>query len=183
MPSFMGNPVTQRGGSGAGRGDDPHGVTMPKWQTDQHAVAHADGFIGPRIGEVYGDGRKSGQAGRAPTLQGGQQISPASQPLGHNYNGNMGTADRMAHLDNVLPGSDVRMLQHRATGNIVEQWKGHQGTPSVNVFGTTASGSAMRPHDDVNMTPRGGAIDTSSDDYTDISDVVRSTQTYKQGRK
>lgn len=28
MPSFMGNRVTQRGGAGAGRGDDAHGVTQ-----------------------------------------------------------------------------------------------------------------------------------------------------------
>lgn len=183
MTTFNGQRVTQRGGAGAGRGDDAHGVTTSQWQRDQHAIAHADGFIGPRIGEVYGDSREQGAGGMAPTVTGGYQNSPASGFISHNSNGNMGTGDRMAHLDNVLPTTaNTRMFQHKATGNIVESWEDHTGTQRVNTYGTSASGRSMQPGNDSNMSTGGSGIDTSSDDYTDITDTVRGTQSYKEGR-
>lgn len=171
-----------RGGAGAGRGDNPH----PQWQQDQASLAHADGFIGPRIGETYGDGRYAGQEGyMAPTLKGGVQRSPASGFVNHgNSSNSAGTADRMAHLDRNLGSSSPRMLQHKATGNIVETWQDHTGTQRLNKFGTSASGRSMVPADDTNMAPSGYAssMNINSDDYTDVTDTVRETQTYKKNR-
>jgi hypothetical protein len=157
---------------------------MPQWQKDQHAIAHADGFVGPRIGEVYGDGRSREMA---PTNTGGQQISPANGFLHSSSTGNknLGTGDRMAHLDNVVPETKPRMMQHKDTGNIVEVQTFHNGD-RVNDYGTTAGGRSFEPRQDVNMNPGGkrygAGIDHNSENYTDITDTVRSTQTYKEGR-
>ena len=146
---------------------------------DQHTVAHADGFVGPRIGETYGS---SHDRAMVPTTQGGSQPSPAGTRIHHNYNGNSGTGDRMAHMDNVVPETQPRMMQHGQTGNIIEVQKMHEGD-RVNDYGTSANGRAMQPRDDVSMKPYGSGIDHTSEDYTDITDTVRNTQTYKEGRK
>lgn len=176
MPSFQGQPVSRpASGAGAGRGDNPHGsTTTPQWQTDQHAVAHADGFIGPRISETYGDGRQ-------PTVD-----SPASGHITHTTNANpgnrnMGTPDRMAHLDNVVPDQNPRMLQHQKTGAIIETFDRENG-PKVNDWGTAANGRSMQPHRDRAQSYGRTPIDPTSDDYTDITDTVRSMPTYKEGR-
>jgi hypothetical protein len=190
MTTHNGQRITQRGGAGAGRGDDAHGVT-PQWQTDQHTVAHADGFVGPRIGEAYGsyhdqvDGKT--MSGMAPTSQGGMQPSPAGSFIKHSSNTRSGTADRMAHLDNVNSGLNPRMMQHKQTGNIVEVNTFSNGGDQVNTYGTSANGRAMEPREDVNMNPGGkrygSGIDHTSEDYTDVTDTVRNTQTYKEGRQ
>jgi hypothetical protein len=117
-------------------------------------------------------------------MQGGAQRSPAGGRIHHNSNGNSGTGDRMAHMDNVVPETKPRMLQHKATGNIIEAQTFHNGE-RVNEFGTSANGRSMEPRNDVNMNPGGrygSGIDQNSEDYTDVSDTVRSTQTYKEGR-
>ena len=153
---------------------------------DQHTIAHADGFVGPRIGETYGSFHdpidRNTMSGLAPTSQGGMQASPAGTRIHHNYNGNSGTGDRMAHLDNVVPETQPRMMQHRQTGNIIEVQKMHEGD-RVNDYGTSANGRSMQPRNDVNMNSYGSGIDHTSEDYTDITDTVRNTQTYKEGRQ
>jgi hypothetical protein len=152
-------------------------------QYDQHTIAHADGFIGPRIGEAYG---ASGQGvdratmkGLAPTSKGGMQPSPS---FGRVYGaGSADTAGRMGHLDNVVPETKPRMMQHKETGNLIEVQKMHEGD-RVNDYGTDAKGQSMQPREDYNMNPGGRygkGIDHTSDDYTDVSDVIRSTETYK----
>ena len=155
---------------------------------DQHTIAHADGFVGPRIGESYGSFHdpvdRDSMSGMAPTLQGGMQRSPAGGRIQQNSNGNSGTGDRMAHMDNVTPETQPRMMQHKATGNIIEVQKMHGGD-QVNSVGTSANGRSMEPRNDSNMNPGGrygAGIDHTSEDYTDISDTVRSTKTYKEGR-
>lgn len=224
MTNFNGQRVTQRGGTGAGRGDDPHNVTGPvigtngqaaegswsdpAWQQsvhntavnpnnglmagqtpqqtaqnmyDQHTIAHADGFIGPRIGETY---QNSMGHGTAPTMQGGSQPSPANSYIYNNGKGSAGTADRQAYLDNNLGYAQPRTLQHKATGNFVETWKDHTGEQQLNTYGTSANGRSMEPRKDENMNPGGrygAGIDHNSDDYTDVTDTVKSTQTYKNG--
>lgn len=42
MTTFNGNPMTQRGGAGAGRGDDPHGATTPQ-QYKQYPIKGGGG--------------------------------------------------------------------------------------------------------------------------------------------
>ena len=176
---------TRNNGSGSGRGDNPHSDPRSAWTADQHRIAHADGFIGPRIGEVYGDGRKPGQEGMAPTLQGGVQRSPAFGPVHYDQTGQSGTAGSLAHLDNVRqPSANTRVFQHRRTGNTVSTWNNYEGKERVDEFGTTSSGSASRVDEDRNLTPYPGAgIDVHSDDYTDITDTVRGTDTYKRFKR
>ena len=178
-------PTDKRGNEISG----PHKATpqsdqRAQWEIDQQAISHADGFIGPRIGEVYkGRNNNSGTPNySAPTLQGGQQPNPASGLIYEK--GGVGTAHRMAHLDDMLKGSDPRMLQHKATGNIIETWQG-VNSRTVNDYGTSASGVSMQPHNDVNMNPGGrygAGIDHTSEDYTDVTDVIRGTESYKKGK-
>jgi hypothetical protein len=174
------------------KGDKSIGSSTPQKTAqnmyDQHTIAHADGFVGPRIGESYGSFHdpvdRNSMSGMAPTLQGGMQRSPAGSRIHHNYNGNSGTGDRMAHMDNVVRETEPRMMQHKQTGNIIEVQKMHSGD-QVNSVGTSANGRSMEPSNDVNMNPGGrygAGTDHTSEDYTDISDTVRSTKTYKEGR-
>lgn len=180
MATFNGQRVTQRGGANAGRGDDPHGVTMPQWQRDQHAVAHADGFIGPRIGETYGN-HQSSQQGTAPLSGGGSQPSPAFGLQGSPRANNVpGTAARLSELDSITGNQSTRLMQHKETGNIVEHVG---GMGQANDWGHTATGQVMQPGQDANMAQPNTRVDTGSGDYTDITETVRGTQTYKDTHK
>lgn len=186
MATFNGQRVNRTSGAGAGRGDNPHHDSRADWMRDQQNVARsADGFVGPRIGETYGSAHDridpSTGSGLAPAPGGRMQKSPSTSPV-HQETGQAGAAGRMAHLDNSMGHANPRMFQHRGTGNIVESWENHTGNQRVNEFGTDAKGQSMRPAADANMSSNGygSDIDTSSDDYTDVTDVLRNTDTYRR---
>lgn len=174
----MGINNTIRGGAGAGRGDDPHGPRIPtQAETDQHTIAHADNFIGPRVGETYGQGQPSVLFSHGGTSY--RQPDPAANATAG------GTAARMAHLDNpaAVGNQNPRMLQHKGSGNIVEQWNDYQGKPRVNEFGTTAAGKILHASKDTSISdstyPSGPGNVNNSENWTDITDTVRGTQSYK----
>ena len=178
MPTFNGQRVNRNNGSGSGYD------SRSAWMKDQQNVARsADGFIGPRIGETYGSSHDqinpSTGAGLALGPGGRMQRTPSTVPV-HEETGQAGAAGRMAHLNNTVGYANPRMFQHRGTGNMVESWQDHTGAQRVNEFGTDAKGQSMRPRADQNMSSYGEEIDTSSDDYTDVTDVLRNTDTYRR---
>jgi len=178
MPTFNGQRVNRNNGSGSGYD------SRSAWMKDQQNVARsADGFIGPRIGETYGSSndRIDPSTGSGLALGPGGRMfkSPSTNPI-HEETGQAGAAGRMAHLNNMMGHANPRMFQHRGTGNMVESWQDHTGAQRVNEFGTDAKGQSMRPRADQNMSSYGEEIDTSSDDYTDVTDVLRNTDTYRR---
>jgi len=152
-------------------------------ESDQHTIAHADGFIGPRISEIYG---KTGsmepkQVVPYQTKDGRQYLQ---QDPGFTTSGL--TADRMAHLDKTVGHVKPRMFQHKGTGTIVEQWHNYKGQPKTNQFGTAASGASVNIRNDSSLSgeahTRGIGDDLNPKDYTDITDTVRGTQSYKNSK-
>lgn len=172
----MGIKSTQRGGGG-----DMYGPRQPTQQeTDQHTISHADGFIGPRVGETYGQGQPSVLHSKNGTTY--RQPDPATNFPSQGS----GTAARMAHLDKTVGNLNPRMLQHKGSGNIVEQWNDYKGEPRVNEFGTTASGQILNAKKDYSTSDseykRGPGNVTNSENWTDITDTVRGTKSYKTSR-
>lgn len=195
-----------------GRYDDPHGHTAPSQSDiDQHTIAHADGFIGPRIGEVMG-GKHPGQpkdtmsyktTGWNGESEDRMQLDPASDykpsartvgsAVVHEDGGKVaapqGTHARMADLDSLdaRPGEhspERRMYQHKQTGNIVEV-----GRSGVNEFGTTARGRGLHVREDYSLSGKSHTrgvtkdqVTTDTENYTDISDTIRGTSSYKTAR-
>lgn len=201
MPTHNGNPIFRpASGANAGRGDNAHYLhdyahmsdsgNIPAGRTaestaqqaaDQHTIAHADGFIGPRIGETYSDGRTPSRT--VLTTGGGRQRDPGYGYIYHKPGSGMtGTADRAAHLDSVTQG-EARMYQHRETGNIVETLPDGRGGRQVNKFGTAASGVGMEPNRDLSMSYVNTiGFPDGKDEYTDITETVRGTDSYKKAR-
>jgi len=173
-------------------GRAPTEVELERQQeiSDQHAIAHADGFIGPRISEVYGrTGSKHEAAQPMPyqTKDGGNYLQP--DPSHQTYDEfygvpSGGTAGRMAHLDKTVSHVKPRMFQHRGTGTVVEQWNDYKGERKTNEFGTAASGRSLSVRHDSSLSgkphSRGLGDDLNPEDFTDITDTVRGTQTYKR---
>lgn len=182
------------------------GRTPTQQETDQHTIAHADGFVGPRVSESWGSRPGEGRAvtyttpthrkddeGRTVTETRSQpdpagDYSPKATQSG---TGDGGTAPRMAHLDNVGVGikrNSTRMYQHKGTGAIIENREQYRGGTETNTSGTTAAGKGMDVQDNYalsGMAHQRGATHTPQDDpdnWTDISDTVRGTQTYKANR-
>ncbi len=169
MPTFNGQRVNR--GSKA--------PAPQTWQEDQHSLAHADGFVGPRIGEVYGEGRGINSV-QSPGPKGLKQNTPAFGPVFQGGNNQQaGVGGRMAHLDRVIPG-EARVWQHQGTGNFVETFG-----DKVNDFGTTANAQGLKVKDDINLTKPGQATPSpiGNEDYTDVTDTVRKSKSYKQGRQ
>jgi hypothetical protein len=176
-------------------------------ETDQHTIAHADGFIGPRTSETWGSSPRDRQIvtysvptnrqddeGRTVVEKRAQpdpasDYSPSADGAGTR---DRGTAPRMAHLDNIGVGikrNSTRMFQHKGTGAIIENRQQYSGGFETNTSGTTAAGKGMDVQDNYALSGqphKTGAPNNPQDDpenWTDISDTVRGTQTYKNNRR
>lgn len=175
-------------------------------ETDQHTIAHADGFVGPRVSETWGSSPSNRQTvtysvptnrkddeGRT-VVEKRMQPDPAgdfSPRADQSGTGDRGTAPRMAHLDNVGVGikrNSTRMFQHKGTGAIIENREQYGGGFQTNTSGTTAAGKSMDVEGNYALSGqphKAGAPHNPQDDpenWTDISDTVRGTQTYKRNR-
>lgn len=195
-----------------GRYDDPHGHTAPtQSDVDQHTIAHADGFTGPRIGEVMGGTSpqepKRTVRYKAKGWNGGledrMQLDPASdykpssraigsmvdRADGGREEAPQGTHARMADLDNITArpmhhDPERKMFQHKPTGNLVEV-----GRSGLNQFGTTAGGRGLNVSEDYSLSgeshKRGTTLNqvtTDKENWTDVSDTIRNTPSYSTAR-
>ena len=171
-------------------------------ELDQHTIAHADGFVGPRVSESWGSNpmrpgivtytTKSGWGsdGHETRMQQDPAIDHMPEAT-HSRAGSRGTAARMAHLDNVGVGikrNATRMYQHKGTGSIIESRDSYGGGTQTNEYGTTASGKSLSVDKDSSLSgvahKSGAPSDPQNkpDEWTDISDTVRGTRTYKENR-
>ena len=170
-------------------------------QTDQHTIAHADGFVGPRVSESWGSHPSRPETVTYTTKSGWgdghetrMQQDPAIDYMPEATQSRVrsrGTAARMAHLDNVGVGikrNATRMYQHKGTGSIIESRDSLGGKTQTNEFGTTASGKSLNVERDSSLSgvahKSGAPSDPQNkpDEWTDVSDVVRGTSTYKENR-
>lgn len=191
-------------------GDSPHeGIqrgagrqATPKEQ-ETHSLAHADGFEGPRVGETYGstsDGRSGSPKGQVLIAGGGQtkdgnwqasgsqryQMNPSmqmDQNNGQSDKQGTGVGARQALTDKAWGTAKSRVYQHKGSGNFVETAGEH-----TNEYGTTATGQMNNTKEDRNISdvygnrPSGSQIAADTENYTDVTEKVRASDSYKSAK-
>jgi len=191
-------------------GDSPHegiqrgaGRQATAKEQETHSLAHADNFIGPRVGEIQGStsdgmsGKPLGQVplgGKGQTAGGNwaadgspnQQMNPSLQMDQNNgQGGNQGTGvgARQALTDYAHGTSKSKVYQHKGSGNFVET-----AGDRTNEYGTTATGQMNNTAKDRNISdvygnrPSGSQIAADTENYTDVTDKVRASNSYKTAK-
>ena len=191
-------------------GDSPHeGIqrgagrqATPKEQ-ETHSLAHADNFEGPRVGEIYGstsDGLSGKPRGQVPLggkgqAEGGnwqadgsqnQQMNPSlqmDQNNGQSDKQGTGVGARQALTDYAHGTAKSKVYQHKGSGNFVETAGEH-----TNEYGTTATGQMNNTKNDRNISgvygdrPSGSQIAADTENYTDVTEKVRASDSYKSAK-
>ena len=189
-------------------GDSPHegiqrgaGRQATAKEQETHSLAHADNFEGPRVGEIQGstsDGRSGTPKGQVPLGGKGQaaggnwsadgsprnQMNPSlqmDQNNGQSQGGGVGA--RQALTDYAHGTAKSKVYQHKGSGNFVETAGEH-----TNEYGTTATGQMNNTKEDRNISdvygnrPSGSQIAADTENYTDVTDKVRASNSYKTAK-
>ena len=189
-------------------GDSPHtgvqrgaGRQATAKENETHSLAHADGFEGPRVGEIQGstsDGRSGVPKGQVPLGGKGQaaggdwlptgsprrQMNPSlqvDQYDGQRQGGGLGA--RQALTDKAYGTAKSKVYQHKGSGNFIET-----AGDSTGDYGTTATGQINNTRDDENFRnssgklPSGSEIAADTENYTDVTDKARATDSYKNAK-
>jgi hypothetical protein len=191
-------------------GDSPHegiqrgaGRQATAKENETSSLAHADGFVGPRVGEIYGStsdgmsGKPRGQVplgGKGQTAGGvwaadgsqNQQMNPSMQMAQNNGQSDKqgtGVGARQALTDKAWGTAKSKVYQHKGSGNFVETAGEH-----TNEYGTTATGQMNNTKEDRNISdvygnrPSGSQIAADTENYTDVTDKVRASDSYKTAK-